>query len=99
MKPKKDKFIKGPIPVKVFERLVREYPPSVLLTYLTLIYVSGMRKSPRVQPKYSHAKELGVSPQSFRRCLVVLENAGIITTVRGRGVKPDVLLVDYKPAK
>jgi len=88
------KFIRGPIPIEVTERLVREFPPSVFLTYLILIYVKGLRGgSNQIVPKYSHALEIGLSPRSFRRGLATLQTAGIITVVRGRGVKPHVKIL------
>lgn len=90
-----DKFIRGPLSVTVIERLTREYPPSVFLTYLTLVYVKGLRGgSNHIIPEYRHAKEIGISPASFRRGLVALQNAGIITIeVRGPGVKPHVKIL------
>lgn len=86
-------FIKGPIKVEVLANLIKEGPPAALHTYIVLLFVAGLRKSDRISPKYSHAHTLGVNERSFRRGLGILQDMGIITVQRGRGVKPVVQLL------
>lgn len=93
MKKLKSEFIKGPIKVDMLTILINECPPAALHTYLVLLFVSGLRNSGRIIPKYSHARTLGVNERSFRRGLAILQAKGIITVQRGRGMKPVVELL------
>lgn len=87
-------FIRGPIMVDVLATLIKEGPPAALHTYLVLVFVTGLRKSDCIIPKYSHAQALGVNVRSFRRGLVILQAKGIITIIQhGPGVKTVVKLL------
>ncbi|HKC93819.1 MAG TPA: hypothetical protein VKB81_07335 [Nitrospira sp.] len=90
------RFIKGPLPLDWMAACGR-LPGRALHVGLCLWYLHGLRKEVSVVCSYRVLAEFGVKRHAAYRALKALEQAGLISVIRGPGKSPRVTLLQVRP--
>jgi hypothetical protein len=73
-----ERFLKGPIPLRLLQQAA-QLPGAALPTYIAARHRADLRRCETVSLSREYLQEWGVSPDSYRRALIVLSDAGLIT--------------------
>ena len=90
-----DRFLKGPIPWLWLSTAAR-LPGRALHVAVGLYHRSWLTRSRTVHLPTELMDELGIQRHSLYRALAALEEAGLVSTVRRRGVKPRVTILELQ---
>jgi len=89
---KRDWFVSGPIPW-TWLRGAGALPGQALAIGMCLWFRSGLEKSRTVRLGRKWPAEMGVQRDAARRALRQLEDAGLVTVERKRGIAPLVTII------
>jgi hypothetical protein len=92
----KEKFLKGPIPWNWLIKACKcSKSGAPIRTALAIWFLVGVNKNQAtVKLSGARMRELGLNPPSWRRGLIALERAGLITVDRKTGCLPTVTLLN-----
>jgi hypothetical protein len=92
-KSPKSKFLRGPIGWS-WLTAAANLPGSALHVALAIHFLNGFNQTGTVKLSPSVLRDLGVKRHSGYRAIHVLEEAGLISTIRKRGCSPIITLCE-----
>jgi hypothetical protein len=72
-----ERFLKGPIPLRLLQ-LAAQLPGAALPTYIAARHRADLRRCETVSLSRDYLREWGISPDAYRRALVVLCDADLV---------------------
>jgi hypothetical protein len=92
-----ERFLKGPIPVPLLQQAA-QLPGAALSTYLATRHRADLRRCETVSLSRDYLREWGIGPDTYRRALIVLSDAGLIAVETHIGRATRVTLKDRFPS-
>ncbi len=83
-----ERFLKGPIPLHLLQQAA-QLPGAALSTYMAVRHRADLRRCDTVTLTQAYLREWGISPDAYRRALMVLSDTGLIAveTRSGRATR------------